>query len=86
VGALIAAGYPSGYEDEAYRTVSGQNSNNSIRIPNEFFEKLDNDEDWELKGRMDGRVMKKFRLVNFGIKLPMQHGAVRIPVLSIILL
>ncbi len=59
VGALIAAGYPSGYEDEAYRTVSGQNSNNSIRIPNSFFEKLDNNEDWELKGRMDGRVMKK---------------------------
>ncbi len=59
VGALIAAGYPSGYEDEAYKTVSGQNSNNSIRIPNSFFEKLDNNEDWELKGRMDGRVMKK---------------------------
>ncbi len=59
VAALIAAGYASGYEDEAYRTVSGQNSNNSIRIPNSFFEKLENDEDWELKGRMDGRVMKK---------------------------
>ncbi len=59
VGALIAAGYPSGYEDEAYKTVSGQNSNNSIRIPNSFFEKLENNEDWELKGRMDGRVMKK---------------------------
>lgn len=59
VGALIAAGYPSGYEDEAYRTVSGQNSNNSVRIPNSFFEKLENGEDWELKGRMDGRVMKK---------------------------
>jgi ribonucleoside-diphosphate reductase alpha chain len=59
VAALIAAGYPSDYEGEAYRTVSGQNSNNSVRIPNEFFERLDNDEDWELKGRMDGRVMKK---------------------------
>ena len=59
VGALIAAGYPSDYEGEAYRTVSGQNSNNSVRIPNEFFDKLQNDEDWELKGRMDGRVMKK---------------------------
>jgi ribonucleoside-diphosphate reductase alpha chain len=59
VGALIAAGYPSDYEGEAYRTVSGQNSNNSIRIPNEFFEKLENNEDWELKARMDGRVMKK---------------------------
>ncbi len=58
VGALIAAGYPSGYEDEAYKTVSGQNSNNSVRVPNSFFDKLKNDEDWELKGRMDGRVMK----------------------------
>jgi ribonucleoside-diphosphate reductase alpha chain len=59
VGALIAAGYPSGYEDEAYKTVSGQNSNNSIRIPNSFFQVLEENGDWELKGRMDGRVMKK---------------------------
>jgi ribonucleoside-diphosphate reductase alpha chain len=36
VGALIAAGYPSDYEGEAYRTVSGQNSNNSVRIPMNF--------------------------------------------------
>jgi ribonucleoside-diphosphate reductase alpha chain len=59
VGALIGAGYASDYEGEAYRTVSGQNSNNSVRIPNEFFEKLEKGEDWELKGRMDGRIMKK---------------------------
>ena len=59
VGALIAAGYPSDYEGEAYKTVSGQNSNNSVRIPNSFFEKLENDEDWELKARSDGRIMKK---------------------------
>ncbi len=59
VGALIDAGYPSDYEGEAYRTVSGQNSNNSVRIPNEFFEKLEKGEDWELKARTDGRVMKK---------------------------
>src|SRR5690348_3433810 len=59
VGALIAAGYSSDYEGEAYRTVSGQNSNNSIRIPNEFFSKLEKDEDWELKARTDGRVMQK---------------------------
>ncbi len=59
VAALIAAGYPSDYEGEAYRTVSGQNSNNSIRIPNEFFNILDNDGEWELKARSDGRVMRK---------------------------
>jgi ribonucleoside-diphosphate reductase alpha chain len=59
VAALIAAGYPSDYEGEAYKTVSGQNSNNSVRIPNSFFEKLERDEDWELTARSDGRIMKK---------------------------
>jgi ribonucleoside-diphosphate reductase alpha chain len=59
VAALVAAGYDNGYEGEAYATVSGQNSNNSIRIPNSFFDALENNEDWELKARTDGRVMKK---------------------------
>jgi ribonucleoside-diphosphate reductase alpha chain len=59
VAALINAGYASDYEGEAYKTVSGQNSNNSVRIPNSFFEKLKNNADWELKARSDGRVMKK---------------------------
>jgi ribonucleoside-diphosphate reductase alpha chain len=59
VAALINAGYASDYEGEAYRTVSGQNSNNSVRIPNSFFEKLERNEDWEMTARMDGRVMRK---------------------------
>jgi ribonucleoside-diphosphate reductase alpha chain len=58
VAALIAAGYPSDYEGEAYRTVSGQNSNNSVRVPNSFFKALDANGDWELKARSDGRTMK----------------------------
>jgi ribonucleoside-diphosphate reductase alpha chain len=59
VAALIAAGYSSDYEGEAYKTVSGQNSNNSIRIPNEFFRRLVSGEEWEMTARTDGRVMKK---------------------------
>ena len=58
VAALIAAGYASDYEGEAYRTVSGQNSNNSVRIPNEFFRKLNSGENWETTARSDGKVMK----------------------------
>ncbi len=58
VAALIAAGYSSDYEGEAYRTVSGQNSNNSVRIPNEFFHALKGGKDWELKGRMNGKTVK----------------------------
>ncbi|HXS35848.1 MAG TPA: vitamin B12-dependent ribonucleotide reductase [Flavipsychrobacter sp.] len=59
VGALIAAGYASDYEGDAYRTVSGQNSNNSVRIPNEFFRRLTNNEDWEMTSRTDGKTMRK---------------------------
>ena len=59
VAALVAAGYDNSYEGEAYMTVAGQNSNNSIRIPNDFFKVLAEDGDWELKARTDGRTMKK---------------------------
>lgn len=58
VGALIDAGYDNHYEGEAYATVSGQNSNNSIRIPNEFFKALNEGGNWDLKARTDGRTMK----------------------------
>ena len=58
VAALIAAGYDSHYEGEAYRTVSGQNSNNSVRIPNSFFHTLEKGENWNLIARSDKRVMK----------------------------
>ncbi|MCX6202559.1 MAG: vitamin B12-dependent ribonucleotide reductase [Bacteroidetes bacterium] len=58
VAALIAAGYDNSYEGEAYATVSGQNSNNSVRIPNTFFKALKEDGNWDLKARTDGRVMQ----------------------------
>lgn len=58
VAALIAAGYSSEYEGEAYRTVSGQNSNNSVRIPNSFFKSLEENGNWNLTARTDGRVVK----------------------------
>ncbi len=58
VAALIAAGYPSDYEGEAYRTVAGQNSNNSVRIPNKFFKVLEENGNWELIGRSTGKTFK----------------------------
>ena len=57
VKALIDAGYASDYEGEAYQTVSGQNSNNSVRIPNKFFEALKTDGEWELISRSSGKVI-----------------------------
>ncbi len=55
---LIDAGYDSDFNGEAYRTVSGQNSNNSVRIPNGFLDALESDGNWDLTWRTDGRVCK----------------------------
>ena len=57
-------GYDSSIDGEAYQTVSGQNSNNSVRLNKEFMDKvlnLDNDKDalFQLKGRKDRGVDKE---------------------------
>ncbi len=43
--------YNTHYESEGYLTVSGQNSNNSVRLTNDFMRAVQNDETWELKWR-----------------------------------
>ena len=50
--------YDTNWDGKAYQTVSGQNSNNSVRIPNAFFEALEKDGDWTLRRRTDGKVTK----------------------------
>ncbi|PLX26389.1 ribonucleoside-diphosphate reductase, adenosylcobalamin-dependent [Candidatus Parcubacteria bacterium] len=61
VAALIAAGYSSDYEGEAYATVSGQNSNNSVRVPHKFMESLEHDGTWNLTWRTDGSTCKTLK-------------------------
>lgn len=58
VAALIEAGYPSDYEGEAYATVSGQNSNNSVRLSDEFMKAVKNNENWNLIARSDKAVVE----------------------------
>jgi ribonucleoside-diphosphate reductase alpha chain len=53
--------YDTNWDGKAYQTVSGQNSNNSVRIPNNFFEVLEADGDWQLKRRIDGKVSKTIK-------------------------
>ena len=50
--------YDTDWDGAAYGTVSGQNSNNSVRIPNDFFDALDADGDWKLIRRTDGKVAR----------------------------
>ncbi|HRK31063.1 MAG TPA: LAGLIDADG family homing endonuclease [Tepidisphaeraceae bacterium] len=49
------------FNGEAYFTVSGQNSNNSVRIPNEFFKALETDGDWNLVSRVNGKPTKTLK-------------------------
>src|SRR4051812_1677036 len=61
VEALIAAGSPSDYNGEAYATVSGQNANNSVRVTNDFIKAVQEDADWNLIRRTDGKVHKTIK-------------------------
>lgn len=58
---LIRAGYDPSFNGEAYDTVSGQNSNNSVRIPHEFFYALQEDGGWALKYRTTKKTKKVVR-------------------------
>ena len=53
--------YDTNWDGKAYQTVSGQNSNNSVRIPNAFFDALERDGEWELRRRIDGKVSKTLK-------------------------
>ncbi|MEP2544296.1 MAG: vitamin B12-dependent ribonucleotide reductase, partial [Alphaproteobacteria bacterium] len=53
--------YDTDWDSEAYVTVSGQNSNNSVRLTNEFIHAVLNDGEWELIRRTDGKVHKRIQ-------------------------
>ncbi len=57
---LNFASYDTHYEGEAYNTVSGQNSNNSIRVTNDFMQAVMDNAEWNLVWRTD---KKKYRTV-----------------------
>ncbi|WP_187429934.1 hypothetical protein ROLI_018670 [Roseobacter fucihabitans] len=50
--------YDTDWDSEAYNSVSGQNSNNSIRVTNAFLTAVEKDADWELINRVNGKVTK----------------------------
>ncbi|MCZ4367143.1 vitamin B12-dependent ribonucleotide reductase [Sulfitobacter dubius] len=53
--------YDTDWDSEAYNSVSGQNSNNSIRVTNAFLKAVEKDADWELISRTENRVVKTIR-------------------------
>ena len=50
--------YNTDWDSEAYVTVSGQNSNNSVRVTDDFLNAVIEDKDWNLINRIDNSVSK----------------------------
>ncbi|WP_378942660.1 vitamin B12-dependent ribonucleotide reductase [Mesorhizobium sp. ANAO-SY3R2] len=55
------ATYDTDWDSEAYLTVSGQNSNNSVSLKDDFLRAVEQDGDWHLTARKDGKVLKTLK-------------------------
>ncbi|MBT5000751.1 MAG: adenosylcobalamin-dependent ribonucleoside-diphosphate reductase, partial [Tateyamaria sp.] len=53
--------YDTDWDSEAYSSVSGQNSNNSIRVTNAFLKAVEKDADWNLIDRVNGQPVKTIK-------------------------
>ncbi|MBT5799953.1 MAG: vitamin B12-dependent ribonucleotide reductase, partial [Alphaproteobacteria bacterium] len=51
--------YDTDWDSEAYLTVAGQNSNNSVRVSNDFLKAVEEKGQWSLIGRTNGKVIKQ---------------------------
>ena len=53
--------YDTDWDSEAYLTVAGQNSNNSVRVSNDYLQAVLDDGEWELINRRDGGVANRIK-------------------------
>jgi ribonucleoside-diphosphate reductase alpha chain len=58
--ALIAAGFSSDFNGEAYHTISGQNSNNSVRVSDAFMRAAMSGGQWDTISRTTGEVVDTY--------------------------
>jgi ribonucleoside-diphosphate reductase alpha chain len=53
--------YDTDWDSEAYLTVSGQNSNNSVSLKDDFLRAVETDGDWNLVGRTTKKITKTLK-------------------------
>ena len=53
--------YDTDWDSEAYMSVAGQNSNNTVRVNDAFLDAVALDKDWELRRRKDGKVHRSVK-------------------------
>ncbi|MBN9553978.1 MAG: vitamin B12-dependent ribonucleotide reductase, partial [Alphaproteobacteria bacterium] len=53
--------YDTDWDSDAYTSVSGQNSNNSVRVTDDFLNAVEEDDDWHLTYRGNGRIARTVR-------------------------
>jgi ribonucleoside-diphosphate reductase alpha chain len=58
---LIDAGYDGSFTGEAYGSVFFQNSNNSVRVTDEFMRAVIDDKEWKTRAVTDGHAMDTYR-------------------------
>src|SRR2546427_1943298 len=59
--ALIDAGYSSALDGPAYSSIFFQNSNNSVRVTDDFMQAVVEDGEWKTKRVMDGQPFESYR-------------------------
>jgi len=59
--ALIEAGYDGSFGGEAYASVMFQNSNNSVRVTDDFMDAVIRDKTWQTRGVVGGALIETFR-------------------------
>src|SRR4051794_16996688 len=58
---LIDAGYDGSFDGEAYKSVFFQNSNNSVRVSDDFMEAVQKDREWSTRAVLGGRPVQTFK-------------------------
>jgi ribonucleoside-diphosphate reductase alpha chain len=59
--ALRDAGFDMRLDSDSFHSIQYQNANNSVRVSDEFMQAVDEDRDWELTARVDGRTVKTIK-------------------------